>query len=93
MNTNGLARLYDKLTPWERVPLIIAAGARGDQEEPERLKNAAPTHLYEVPDYHRLREAMYQLANLQLIIQMDLALLSSSGDIGSASAARGGQKR
>jgi hypothetical protein len=75
MNSKGLAKLYDRLTPWERVPLIIAAGARGDQEEQERLKNAASTHLYEVPDYHRLSEALCQLANLQLIIQLDLALL------------------
>src|SRR5439155_12817074 len=29
MNTEGLAKLYDTLTPRERLPLIIAAAARG----------------------------------------------------------------
>ena len=37
MNTNGLARLYDRLTPRERLPLIMAASARGDEMERERL--------------------------------------------------------
>jgi hypothetical protein len=75
MNSKVLAKLYNRLTPWERVPLIIAAGARGDQEEQERLETTAPTHLYEVPDYHRLSQALYQLADRHLIIQLDLALL------------------
>ena len=33
MNTNGLAKLYDRLTPKERLPLILAASARGDEAE------------------------------------------------------------
>ena len=36
MNTNGLAKLYGQLTPKERLPLILAASARGDEAERNR---------------------------------------------------------
>ena len=31
MTINDLAKLYDRLTPRERLPLIIAASERGDE--------------------------------------------------------------
>src|SRR5436305_2555325 len=40
MNTNGIARNYDTLTPQERFRLILAASGRGDEAERERLVNA-----------------------------------------------------
>jgi hypothetical protein len=40
MNANALARQYDRLTPEERFRLILAAGARGDRAERDRLANA-----------------------------------------------------
>ena len=42
MNTNGLARMYDRLTVWKRVPLSIAVQARGDDTEARRLSDASP---------------------------------------------------
>lgn len=42
MNTNTLVRHYDRLTPWERVALVMAAVARGDETERQRLADTAP---------------------------------------------------
>jgi hypothetical protein len=42
MNTRVLAKMYDQLAPWERGPLMIAAEARGDQAEFDRLNRSAP---------------------------------------------------
>jgi len=42
MNTASLARHYDALTPWERWPLLIAAEARADDVEHDRLAQSAP---------------------------------------------------
>jgi hypothetical protein len=39
MNTNGIARHYDRLTPEERVCLILAAAGRGDDADGERIFN------------------------------------------------------
>ena len=41
MNTESLAKLYDRLTPFERVPLIAAAVSRGDEVERDRLVRSA----------------------------------------------------
>src|SRR5262249_46171514 len=75
MNTDRLAKLYDQLTPWERVPLIIAAGARGDHEEQDRLQNTAPTSLFQVPNHRGLIEGLSQLADRYMILQPDVAVL------------------
>jgi len=40
MNTKPLANLYAELTPEERFRLIMAANARGDEGERDRLANA-----------------------------------------------------
>jgi hypothetical protein len=37
VNTQNLAKLYYRLTPRERLPLIIAAVEGGDQAEADRL--------------------------------------------------------
>jgi hypothetical protein len=79
VNTNGLAKHYGKLTPWERVPLLVAAGARGDEAEADRLARSAPTRLFEVPDYHGLCEGLLLLAGAHLIVQLDLAVSIGAG--------------
>jgi hypothetical protein len=48
MNTKGLARHYAILTPWERLPLILAASARGDEQERSRLATSAPRVGYQL---------------------------------------------
>ena len=35
MNTSAVARYYETLTAWERLPLIVAASARADDLECE----------------------------------------------------------
>ena len=73
MNTNGLARHYESLTPWERLPLIAAASARGGELERERLKRSAPTRTYRLPDYYGPADALRGLACLVRMGMLDLA--------------------
>jgi hypothetical protein len=73
MNTNSLARHYETLTPWERLPLIVAARERGDAVEKERLAGSSPRHGFRVPDYWGLAEGLDDLAKLYLLGQLDLA--------------------
>jgi hypothetical protein len=56
-NTNGLARMYNKLNPWERLPLIMAARRRGDEVESGRLATTAPKLAWQVPDHFGLAQA------------------------------------
>ncbi len=72
MNTNGLAKLYDRLTPRERVPLMIAAYDRGDHAEAERLSRAAPRYGVTLPDYHGFGEGMILAALFHMLVQLDL---------------------
>jgi hypothetical protein len=73
MKTNGLARLYDQLTPRERLPLLLAAAARGDDAEADRLANSAPRGLYRLPDYHGLGEGLTLLLLLHVQTLLDRA--------------------
>jgi hypothetical protein len=75
MNTKCLAKHYDKLTPWERVPLIIAAGARSDEAELERLARSAPMSLYRVSNFHGLSDGLHASAGYHMMAQLDLAAL------------------
>lgn len=52
MNTNGLKRHYDKLTPEERFRLDVLAMARGDKQESERLVSSCPRFSYTMTDRH-----------------------------------------
>lgn len=42
MNTHGIERHYEHLRPEERVALIMAAFARGDEHDRDRLADATP---------------------------------------------------
>jgi hypothetical protein len=75
MNTNGLAKLYDRLTPKERLPLILAASARGDQTEQDRLAHSAPKKEWRMPDYYGLAEAMLFASLFHLLQLLDVAAL------------------
>ena len=46
MNTNAVARHYDKLEPEERFRLVIEALARSDEQEADRLAAACPRKVY-----------------------------------------------
>ena len=73
MNLNGLSRLYDRLTPRERLPLILAASARGDEAELDRLVQSAPSKVFRVPDYFGQAEGVELAALLQQIELLDVA--------------------
>jgi hypothetical protein len=75
MNTNGLAKLYDRLTPKERLPLILAASARGDEAERDRLSRSAPRVGFWLPDYHGLGEGMLLASLFHLLELLDVAAL------------------
>jgi hypothetical protein len=73
MNTDILARLYDQLDPFERLPLIIAAGVRGDKTEQRRLSESAPRLKLSVPDYSPLANALDKAVHYHLETLLDLA--------------------
>ena len=74
MNVKDLTKLYDRLTPRERLPLIIAASERGDEAEADRLAHAAPRMELRLPDYHGLGEGLLWLTLFHMIGQLDLSL-------------------
>ena len=75
MNTKGLAKLYDRLTPAERLPLIIAAAERGDDAERDRLVNAAGRITLSMSDHSPYARAFDELATL-----IFLELLEDAGN-------------
>jgi hypothetical protein len=73
MNTNGLAKLYEHLSPKERLPLIMAASARGDEAERNRLAYSAPKEEFRRPDYWGVAEGMRLASKFHLLELLDLA--------------------
>src|SRR6516165_10620841 len=70
MNTNCLAKHYDKLTAWERLPLLLGALNRGDHAEAERLTGSAPTRPAEVPHHYGPWQALALLSMVHLLRQL-----------------------
>jgi hypothetical protein len=73
VKTDHLARLYDQLTPRERLPLIMAAHLRGDTAEQKRLAASARKQTYQVPDYYPLAKALDKACHWHLLTVLDLA--------------------
>jgi hypothetical protein len=73
MNSALLARHYDALRPWERLPLLVAAAARADEVERDRLAGSAPKQSFRIPDYWGLLEGLEGLAKLYVLRQLDSA--------------------
>jgi hypothetical protein len=71
MNPAALARHYGVLTPWERLPLLVAALARGDDVESDRLIHSAPQQVFQAPNYWRLLDGFEGLVKLYLLQQLD----------------------
>jgi hypothetical protein len=74
MTTNPVSRLYDRLTPRERLPLLIAAAKRGDAIESQRLQMSAPKLQLEMPDYYPHADAWNEVAHYHLLTVLDLGL-------------------
>jgi hypothetical protein len=71
VNTNGLAKHYDKLIPCERLPLILAASVRGDETEWRRLCRSAPRETYVVPDYFWTAQSFRELSDFHFMELLD----------------------
>jgi hypothetical protein len=67
MNTKALSNSYDVLTPEERLPLIHAASARGDEVEIDRLIRSAPRVRYSASHHFPLADAFDTVSLLHLI--------------------------
>jgi hypothetical protein len=73
MNANGLARLYDRLSIWERIPLLLAADARDDASEYRRLSETAPVRTWQFPEHLLAEQALHVLALIYVGEQLDAA--------------------
>lgn len=73
MNARDLTKLYDRLKPCERVPLIIAAARRHDDAERLRLSEAAPKFCVRLPDFFPSALALTESAEFHRITLLDLA--------------------
>lgn len=67
MNASAVARHYDRLTPEERFRLIVAAGARRDKAEQERLVNSGGRLALSMSDHAPYGHAFDELAVLVFI--------------------------
>jgi len=75
MNTNGVAKEYHKLTPWERLPLTMGAAFRGDNAEFDRLARSAPRHRWELPDHYGLGEGLQVEVAEHVMNQLNRAVI------------------
>jgi hypothetical protein len=73
MNANGLPRLYDRLTAWERIPLLIAADGRGDDAEARRLLDTSPIRTWHFAEHLLAEQALHVMAFSYIAEQLDLA--------------------
>jgi hypothetical protein len=74
VNTKSLTKLYDRLTPWERLPLLLAAVERGDDAEARRLAHSASRLHLSLPDYHGLSEGLMLLTFFHVLGQFERGL-------------------
>jgi hypothetical protein len=72
------ARFYDVLTVDERFRLFVAAAARRDEQELDRLNNSCPLKTYRLPDYeYTRRKSMFWLlavTHCNEVHRLDLAV-------------------
>jgi hypothetical protein len=73
VNADGVAKHYGRLTPRERLPLIVAAAARGDELDRRRLMDSAPRVTFRVPDHAPRWMAFRELVALQRVELLNLA--------------------
>jgi hypothetical protein len=62
MNANAVARHYGQLTDEERFRLIFAAGARGDEPEQQRIRNAGGLITLAMPDHAPFAHAFEEVS-------------------------------
>jgi hypothetical protein len=64
-----------RLTPWERLPLLLAAQDRSDDAEAQRLSTRCRASTSACPDYHGLRDGLMLLTFFHVIGQLERGLL------------------
>lgn len=79
MRRDGLAKLYDRLTPEERFRLYIEAIARGDEEEWRNLEKSCPRLVYEMND-QAYEDRVRASEEVTLAVCLDLAPRSQAED-------------
>jgi hypothetical protein len=73
VKTGTLTQYYDRLTPEERFRLIVAAGARRDTAEQERLKSAGSRLTLSMRDYAPWSHAFEEVATLAFLEILEAA--------------------
>jgi hypothetical protein len=72
LNGRGLSRHYGELDPAERFRLVLAAGARGDDRECERLVTTCPRFGYKMSDAAYL-DRVEASDDMAVAVALDLA--------------------
>src|SRR5262245_5854378 len=75
MNTNGLAKHYDRLTPFDRCRLYLAAIDRGDSVERHRVLRAAGACVRTAPDHTPHLDALCALSEWFFMDLLETAAL------------------
>lgn len=73
MTSAKLSKHYGALDPAERLALVLAAGARNDDVERERLMGSAPRVLWQVPDTFGRSLALLVVSSHQRMKLLELA--------------------
>jgi hypothetical protein len=74
MNATTLAKQYEKLTPLERLPLLLAASFRGDDAEFQRLMQSAPRVHFRGPHHLAVGFAFREVADFHHHEMLDAAI-------------------
>jgi hypothetical protein len=73
MKATGLTRHYPTLIAAERLALLVAASARGDEAEADRLLSTAPRVTYRVPHTFGRLFALHEVMTHHRMAHLDLA--------------------
>jgi hypothetical protein len=90
MKSDGLAKHYSRLTPAERLSLIMAASKRDDEEECQRLATSAPSVTYRAPHYFALASAFRELCESHRMKLLELAAMYLYGSASAQAVAQAG---
>jgi len=71
MRIPNLSRHYERLNPWERVRLRLAAGARKDDVEEQRLFEHSPTRIVPIPTHLQNEVVLHTFSLMYLTEQLE----------------------
>ena len=82
MNANRIGRIYDGLTPRERVAAINAAAIRDDEAERQRLLNSAPLVRFNVVEHHGVSVGLREVTDGYVIAMLETLATFWRGEAG-----------